>query len=83
MTKDEATSEACAIVALVYRSIGDYASPSDGFCLKCPAAHGQWHFQNQGKALAYVRAAVVEKLARDGHKIADGFGPDGRETVKP
>jgi hypothetical protein len=53
MTQQEAIREACSIVALAYRSIGDYSHASDGFCDKCPAtAHAAtWNFQNEGRAL--------------------------------
>ncbi len=73
MSKDEAIREACSIVALAYRSIGDYSRPSDGFCNVCKP----WgHFQNDGHILDYVRLAVVEKLKRDGFDIyTAGFDP--------
>lgn len=41
-----------------------------------------WGYQNAGAALAYVRAAVVAQLARDGHAIASGFNPDGTEDER-
>lgn len=82
MTRDEATREACAIVALAYKSIGNLTHPSDGFCSKCETHCGPtWNYQNAGKALAYVRRAVVKQLKRDGHKIADGFKRNGKEKI--
>lgn len=87
MTRDEAIQEACSIVALAYRGVGDYSRASDWFCARCN--HDQnpdnafglsWSYQNQGQALAFVRAAVVEKLTREGYSIPEGFGPDGREV---
>ena len=81
MSRDEAIIEACSIVSLAYRSIGDYSRASDGFCIKCPAGrHGGWNYSNDGFALAFVRQAVVEKLNREGIQIADGFDSTGREV---
>jgi len=71
MTRDEAIREACSIVAMAYRSIGDYSQPSDGFCSGCPPQeHPDWNYQNAGQALQYVRTAVVRALAEDGHTVA-------------
>ena len=82
MTRQQATREACAIVALAYNSIGDYRHASDGFCDLCPNGEGQREedYRNEGHVLDYVRDAVVEKLRRDGHSIAEGFDQrTGRE----
>lgn len=81
MTRDEAITEACAIVALAYRSIGDYSTASDGFCPRCRQGREGWTYENDGRILAYVRHAVLDALKRDGHKIAKGFDPvTGKET---
>ena len=76
MTRDEAIREVCSIVALAYHSIGNYSQPSDGFCDMCPSGkHGAWSYQNAGRAIDYVRRAVVLLLHSDGHSIPDGFDP--------
>ena len=68
MTKDEVIQHLCETVALVYRSIGDYTHPSDGFCPKCHRALGpSWNFEHAGHTLEYVRQAVIDKLIADGH----------------
>jgi hypothetical protein len=78
MTKQEAIKEACAIVALAYHSVGEYTHSSDGFCGCSPFEN----YQNDGIALNYVREAVLQRLAKDGCKVADGFDPiTGREIV--
>lgn len=80
MTKQDVLRELCSIVGLVYEALDDYSEPSDGFCDRCP-----WHdqpdrFQHSGRTVEWVRAAVVEKLKRDGKAIPDGFDPEtGRE----
>ena len=80
MTREETIREACSIVALAYRSIGDYSHASDGFCGDCTALHGVgWHYENQGQALDYVRSAVVARLLADGHSIHPAWDGDGRE----
>lgn len=79
MTEKGAIREACRIMALAFRSIDD-DHPSDGFCEECPF-HGA-SYRNDGRILDYMRVAVLEKLKRDGFKIADGFDPEtGRERV--
>lgn len=81
MTKQEVIRELCRIVALVYRSIDDYTNPSDGFCDLCPFHDNPQCFKHSGKTIDYVRQAVVEKLKRDGVRIAQGFNPEtGRES---
>lgn len=84
MTRAEAIKEACSIVALAYRSIGDYSHASDGFCDKCQADRSPaWTFQNQGFALEYVRLAVLTALKRDGITIHKGFDPHtGKELTQ-
>lgn len=84
MTRQEATIEACAVFSLAYHSIGDYRQPADGFCDKCPGGrHGaEWSYQNAGHIFQYVRAAVIEKLKRDGHTVADGFDPNTGKEAK-
>jgi len=73
--RDRIIQEVCSIVALAYRSLGDYSHASDGFCQHCQAQHPGWTFQHDGRTLDYVRLAVVEKLRRDGVEIAPGFDP--------
>jgi len=84
MTRQEAIRQACSILSLAYHSVGNYDTPSDGFCDSCPAGRlgGEWHYQNAGGALDYVRAAVVAALKRDGHAIDGGFDAEGREKAK-
>ena len=80
MTKEEVIENLCQTVALAYRSIGDYTSPSDGFCPKCPHADTH-HFSHSGDTLRYVREAVVAKLKADGFQIADGFDPETGDEI--
>lgn len=68
LTRKEAIREACNIVGLAYHSINQYSEASDGFCDECPELAGP--YQNAGEALAYVRAAVVAALRRDGFTLA-------------
>ncbi len=80
MTIEEAIREACRIVALAYKSIGDYRHASDGFCDLCPNSGDPESFRNEGKAIEYVRLAVVARLKADGYGIAEGFDPEtGKE----
>lgn len=86
MTREEAIREACSIVSLAFRSIGDFEFASDGFCRDCEVSWMTFGdgYHNAGKALDYVRAAVLDALKRDGYEIADGFDPDtGREIEEP
>ena len=79
MTREEVIREACRIMALAYRSIGDFSEPSDGFCDLCLFSSDPFAYRNTGKALEYVRLAVVAKLKADGHEIAKGFDPETGE----
>ena len=73
MNRQEAIKEACNIVGLAYHSVGDYSHASDGFCDECEKHQSRLSsYANQGKALAYVRKAVLNQLK------ADGFEIDGR-----
>lgn len=84
-TPEDAAEEMCAILGLAFYSIGDFGSPCDGFCLRCPNGIGsgrEHYYRNSGEVIEYVRTAVVEKLKRDGHKIADGFDPCTGEEVR-
>jgi hypothetical protein len=84
LSKEEAIKEACSIVALAYRSIGDYRHASDGFCQTCKDQHGPaWGFANQGFTLDYVRQAVVAALKRDGFTIHKGFDPETGKELTP
>jgi len=83
LTIEEATREACSIIALAYHSIGDYTLPHDGFCDKCPAVRlkSEWNFQNNGHIFDYVRMAVLSKLKEDGYVVAHGFDTEtGKEA---
>jgi hypothetical protein len=62
----------CQIVALVYRSIGDYDCPSDGFCYECQRTRNPDHFRHSGITIRYILDAVKEKLVRDGHTLDAG-----------
>lgn len=65
MTRPEATEAACAILAVAYRSIGDYSEPADGFCDKCPGHNSSvWNFQSKGSAHRFALWSVVESLER-------------------
>jgi len=76
MTREEAIIEVCAIVALAYRSIGDYSKPSDGFCERCMRLQGgNFNYQNAGEVIEYVRLAVVKQLKMDGYSIHHSFDP--------
>ncbi len=77
MTKLESIEAACRIVSIAYRSIGDYNTASDCFC-----QGGGWNYQNQGFALKYVRAAVIEKLKADGYQIEDSIDPTAARWAK-
>lgn len=83
MTRDEVVTESCALLGLVFFSIGDFTEPCDGFCSKCVNGINtdDTYYRNSGKVLDYVRLAVVEKLKRDGHKIALGFDPETGKEV--
>lgn len=85
MTRDEATREACQIVTLAYQTIGYFDEPSDGFCSSCPAARiDGWTYRNSGRALEYVRKAVLRALKEDGYmggamdKSRDAGHPEDR-----
>lgn len=79
LTQKEVIREACRIFSMAYHSVANYERPSDGFCDLCPF-DGSSRFRHDGEILDYVRQAVVEKLNRDGHKIAPGYDPDtGKE----
>ena len=82
MTIDESIEHACTTMSLAHLSIGDFFSDSDGFCHRCPH-HKSRLYSNDGKALEYVRRAVVAQLKRDGYTIHDGFDPEtGDETCR-
>ena len=70
MTRQEAIQHACETVSLAYISIGDFSEPSDCFC------DNSRDYQNEGKALAYVRKAVLAQLKTDGFTIAYEFDPE-------
>jgi hypothetical protein len=79
MTKMEAIRRACQLTALIYRSRGDYARPSDGFCDQCPAGRpatvqgAAWNFQHAGITFEYALEAIVERLMRDGYVVDAGL----------
>jgi hypothetical protein len=73
MTKEEVVEQVCAIVAIAYHSIGNYESASDGFCNRCTRYASNETYRNDGKAIDYVREAVVNQLKKDGYKIHEGF----------
>lgn len=68
MNQTETIRWACRIVALAYRSIGDYGTASDGFCEDCPN-HRSARFRHDGVTLKYVEQAVKEKLLREGFAL--------------
>lgn len=81
MTKQEATQEACSIIALAYHSIGDYKQPCDCFCGKDDKRTGG--FQIADKAtFDYVREAVKEKLIKDGFTVRDWYQKTLKETYR-
>ena len=70
MTKQEATQEACSIIALAYHSRENYAIPCDCFCGKDDKRTGG--FQTADRAtFDYVREAVKEKLIKDGFTVRE------------
>ena len=74
MNKQDAIRTACEIVSLAYRSIGDYTHASDGFCDECEKHQSHLsNYSNQGKALDYVRKAVLNQLKADGFEIDSRF----------
>ena len=85
MERTEVVRELCSMVAMVYRSIGDYSHPSDGFCDKCLAIHppDKWHFEHDGITIEYVRRAVLAQLERDGYTINEGWdATTGKEVTE-
>ena len=64
--KEQVINHLCRTVSCVYVSIGDYSESSDCFCGKKDMADG---FRHKGETLEYVRAAVIEKLKRDGFNV--------------
>ena len=74
MTVIQATRELCSIMGLAQKSIRDFEHPNDGVCDLC-RGRTSVEFENSGKSIEYVRAAVVDALRRDGHTIAKGFDP--------
>jgi len=76
MKRTQVIQELCGIVGMVYRSIGDYSHPSDGFCDKCIENHPGWNFQHDGITIEYVRKAVLAQLKRDGYAINEGWDPE-------
>lgn len=87
MTRSEAIIEACRTRALVYRTIGNYEEPCDGFCDICAKECG-WTATDEGfrcgdTVTEYIRMAVLEKLKRDGYEISKGFDPNtGKEIPR-
>lgn len=83
MTRQEASQEACGVFALAYQSLDDFSHAADGFCCQCPFGEGQRHedaFRNDGHIFEYVRRAVLDRLAKEGIAVAEGFDPaTGRE----
>ena len=79
---DETIMEFCSINALVAQSTGTHY-PADGFCYRCIERHGkEWNYQHDGVTTGYIRQAVLEKLKRDGIKVAEGFDEKtGREIL--
>lgn len=68
MTKQEATQEACSIIALAYHSRQDYTIPCDCFCGREKGKE----FQTADRAtFDYVREAVKEKLIKDGFTVRE------------
>ena len=76
MTREEVINEVCEIVALVYRSTGDYTYACDGFCSACEKKQGPlWSYRNDSSALTFIRQAVLEKLQQNGIKVHPDFDP--------
>lgn len=67
MELEEVLEEYCKLQGLVYHSLENYSSPSDGFCRKCPNGVGGLtdNFRHSGETIKYIRDAVLEKLAKD------------------
>ena len=69
---EEVTKRLCKIVGLVYRSIGNYGEPSDGFCREClPNEMREIHFQHAGLTIDYVENAVRKQLVADGYELVE------------
>lgn len=88
MTRQEAITEVCQIVALAYGSINNFSTASDCFCeegaeARIEKAEGpcvvdgvrrrMTTYRNEGVTIVYVRQAVMEKLKKDGYTICEGF----------
>jgi len=61
LTREETIEKMCAIVGLVYKSLGDFSKPSDGFCPQCTRLPT---YQNDGHIVEWVERVVVEELKR-------------------
>lgn len=85
MTHEAVIRHLCETVATVYRTIGDYAHESDGFCHRCPPQTdpNAWNFRHRGLTLEYVRVAVLEKLTRDGLKPSPQWKEAPCDTSPP
>ena len=73
MNRQETIEAVCEIVELAYRSIANFDSASDCFCnepVECDLGNT---YRNEGKAIDYVRTAVLEALKRDGFEIASPY----------
>ena len=79
LSEQDVVREYCRISALAYHTLDDFTHANDGFCFECPYRDTP-NFRNDGKIIDYVRAAVVEKLKRDGYTISQGFDQEtGKE----
>lgn len=77
MTKQECIEQMCALSSLAVNAVIGFDNPNDCFCRKA-RFHGE-DFRHTGEGIAFVRAAVVEKIKRDGYKIPPGWTEDGFE----
>lgn len=82
MKRIEIIREMCSIMALAWNAIDpEWKNSCDGFCDSCPFGIRRTdeqiepYYRNTGDAVKFVRTAVVEKIKRDGLKIARGWNP--------
>lgn len=80
MNKKESIEAVCAIVGLAYQSIGEFEHSSDCFC--SVGGIDDANYRNEGKAIEYVRLAVVRALKEDGYKIDSCFNQETGEILR-
>lgn len=81
MNRDEVIERMCAIHGVVAHSHAGEFYPADCFCRQSIDPSFS-HYQNTGKAIEYIRQAVMEKMKRDGVAIlSKDFDTNGEWMV--